>query len=76
MIQKNKKILVTGSSGFIGTNLVNHLLNADLDVVGIDIVKPQYEMKNENFHSYPLHQTILNIYTSSKVNICCLTLSD
>jgi nucleoside-diphosphate-sugar epimerase len=32
----NKKILVTGSSGFIGTNLVNRLKVLNVDVLGID----------------------------------------
>ena len=52
MIGKNKKILVTGSSGFIGTNLVNHLLTAGLEVTGIDIIKPQYVIEDEHFQFY------------------------
>jgi nucleoside-diphosphate-sugar epimerase len=33
----NKKILVTGSKGFIGHHLVKELLNNSFDVIGIDI---------------------------------------
>jgi len=44
------KILVTGSSGFIGTNLVEHLLNKDHQVVGYDLLpaSPRF-VKNKNF---------------------------
>ncbi len=35
-ILKNKKILVTGGAGFIGSNLVEHFLNQDNEVVCLD----------------------------------------
>lgn len=35
------KVLVTGGSGFIGTNLVNALLNLNKDVLSIDIEEPK-----------------------------------
>ena len=40
---KNKKILITGSSGFIGLNLINTLLFnfPKLKIYGIDIIKPK-----------------------------------
>ncbi len=35
------RVLITGGSGFIGTNLVEHYVNHGHDVVNIDIVEPQ-----------------------------------
>ena len=35
MIYKNKRFLVTGASGFIGTNLINKLIENEAKVVGI-----------------------------------------
>lgn len=35
------KILVTGGSGFIGTNVVQFYLNKNIEVLGIDITRPR-----------------------------------
>ena len=51
-IPKNKKILITGSSGFIGINLINALLLHDINnnkIYGIDIVKSKLTHKNFTF---------------------------
>lgn len=37
------RVIVTGSSGFIGTNLVQHLLQQGHEVVGIDIRPPRVD---------------------------------
>ena len=37
---KMKKILITGGSGFIGCNLIEHLLTKNYDVLNIDIQRP------------------------------------
>jgi len=37
----NKKILVTGGSGFIGTNLIVNFIDNNYEVVNIDIVPPK-----------------------------------
>ena len=36
-----KKVLVTGSSGFIAFHVIENLINSNFDVVGIDIVEPK-----------------------------------
>ncbi len=41
---KNKKILVTGSSGFIGQHLIDLLVgigNGSNKIFGVDIIKPK-----------------------------------
>ena len=37
------KVLVTGGSGFIGTNMVSLLIEKGFDVVNYDIIKPKLE---------------------------------
>ncbi len=42
MIYKNTKILITGGSGFIGTNLIDYLIKNEFkDFLNIDIVPPR-----------------------------------
>ena len=38
---KRKKILVTGGSGFIGTNLIEELSINNYDILNLDIQKPK-----------------------------------
>ncbi len=43
MVEKElniKKVLITGGSGFIGTNLLNFYLNQDVEVLNLDIAAP------------------------------------
>ncbi len=40
---KNPRVLVTGSTGFIGTHLVNALLRQHYSVVGIDLKPPEIQ---------------------------------
>jgi len=42
------KILITGGSGFIGTNLVDYLLERNVEVSNIDIAKP-YKQSHEKY---------------------------
>ena len=43
---KKTKILVTGGSGFIGTNLVEDLISEDYEVLNIDIKEPKIKKRN------------------------------
>ena len=36
-----RKVLITGASGFIGTNLINCLLGTGSEVLNLDIKEPQ-----------------------------------
>lgn len=38
---ENRKILITGGSGFIGTNLVEYYVSKGVDIVNIDIAPPR-----------------------------------
>ncbi len=38
---RQERLLVTGGSGFIGTNLVEHFINQDCQVVNLDIAPPR-----------------------------------
>lgn len=44
-----KKILITGGSGFIGTNLVESLFDKDIQTLSIDIKHPQNTVHNKVF---------------------------
>ena len=41
----DKKVVVTGCSGFIGFHLSNSLLEADKQVIGIDSLNSAYDVK-------------------------------
>lgn len=44
-----EKYLITGGSGFIGTNLISRLLNENHEVLSIDLVKPKLKEHNSFF---------------------------
>jgi GDP-L-fucose synthase len=44
-----KKILVTGSSGLVGTHLIEKLLNKGYEVIGVDFNPPAKTIDNQNF---------------------------
>jgi GDP-D-mannose dehydratase len=59
-----KQILVTGSSGLVGTHLVNKLLNKGYKVIGVDFKQPTTIIDSGNF-------TVVNgiYYFSGRVRI-------
>lgn len=52
-----KKILVTGSAGFIGYHLVRELLHQNYNVIGIDNINTYYDLKHKK-----LRQKDLNLF--------------
>lgn len=57
-MSEQKKIIVTGSSGFIGSHLVRKLKQEGNFVIGIDIERPKYE-KPHMFFNYDLRDPVL-----------------
>jgi nucleoside-diphosphate-sugar epimerase len=59
-------ILVTGSSGFIGTNIVRYFINKGEKVVGLDLVSPAINFQRElfTFHMCDLTKSddVLNVF--------------
>ena len=45
------KVLVTGCAGFIGSNLVDALLNQQVEVVGVDNLSTGLEKVSREFFS-------------------------
>ena len=41
----NKKVLITGSAGFIGYHLCKSFLKDDFDVLGVDNINDYYDIK-------------------------------
>ena len=55
----NKKILVTGSAGFIGFHLCRKLIETGIKVIGIDNINDYYDVKLKEKRLEILSQTTL-----------------
>lgn len=51
MESKKQKVLITGAAGFIGSNLVDHFLKKDYEVVGLDNFSTGFRHNIEEFGS-------------------------
>jgi nucleoside-diphosphate-sugar epimerase len=58
----NKKILITGGSGFVGTNLVEYYLKSGWDVYNLDIAAPRNKKHSSHWHQVDLlnRQAVFN----------------
>jgi len=46
------KALVTGAAGFIGSNLVDYLIEQDIEVIGIDSFTTHYDPRFKRLNLY------------------------
>ena len=76
------KILITGSAGFIGSNLVKRLLTteSDVDVIGLDSINDYYDIRLKEYRLERLEaiakQQPANKYTFVKGNLADKALID
>ena len=49
-MKKNKKVLVTGSSGFLGSHIVDCLIDRGYDVIGLDLQESNYNQGLKDFY--------------------------
>ena len=47
---RGRRVMVTGGLGFIGSNLVRHLVDAGADVLIVDSLGPEYGGNRFNIH--------------------------
>jgi nucleoside-diphosphate-sugar epimerase len=61
-------ILITGGSGFIGTNIVSHYLKSGANVVNLDIAKPKLESHYEFWHQIDIrdYESVISIFSHFK----------
>ena len=59
----NKKFLITGGSGFIGTNLINNLMYYSNKIINVDLTKP----KINNHNNFWLNLDINDYYKLNKL---------
>lgn len=57
------KVLITGGSGFIGTNLLESCLGLNFEVLNVDIVSP----RNQDHLNYYVHADIRDFIAFSKI---------
>lgn len=57
-MKKKKTILVTGGCGFIGTNLINYLINKKFNIINIDKLSKGSNLKYKKHSKVSLLKTI------------------
>lgn len=68
---KNKRVIVTGAAGFIGSHTVDHLLSQPCDVLGIDNFSTGLQSNVERVqkkHSLPWECIAADILDAQKIN--------
>ena len=72
MIVVNKKVIISGSAGFIGFHLAKKLINMGFEVIGVDSINDAYDVKLKNLRlnelsnnkNYEFHELNLSNPTS------------
>ncbi len=69
---KDKKILITGGSGFIGTNLVNDLLLVKAKIINLSNISPLDKNHNKFYKYCDIldFESLLKIYKSFLPQFC------
>lgn len=73
------KILITGGSGFIGTNVVEYFLNINYDVLNLDVNKPKnvihlpFWKKTDILDKIDLHQKITSFAPEFLIHLAART---
>src|SRR4030042_354753 len=68
-MEKSFVILITGCSGFVGTNVTQYFVDKGVQVVGVDIAEPKRKFaKNFTFHKCDLTDRDAVVKTFDKFN--------
>lgn len=62
------KILVLGSRGFIGSNIVEGMLSQNYEIIGCDLV--EYSTKSYEYHKLSLHSLDFESIFMQKIDFC------
>ena len=65
------KVLITGSSGFIGSAIVNCLKRSGITSIGIDLNKPRAGAEPHEFHKVNICEAnkLLNVINNSRAQL-------
>lgn len=67
----NKKVLITGTAGFIGFHLATRLINENYEVVGLDIINDYYDvnLKFSRLKMHGIEEVVLNKMVKSSKHL-------
>ena len=62
------KVLVTGSSGFVGTHIRKRLIEDGYSVLGLDVAKPKEQIEDRFFHMKLTDNRMENIFKENSID--------